>query len=70
MTILLIVAPVAWLFSQSTNAMLDGHVASVVWLVSTIFGLRFLNAAFSHNTLVQHRLNAWIIVFVLVVLPK
>lgn len=71
MTILLIgFAPVAWLFSQSTNSLAwMGALHLVFWLVSTIFGLRFLNAAFSHSYAKSNAgLNTWIIIFVLVVL--
>jgi hypothetical protein len=71
MTILLIgFAPVAWLFSQSTNSLCwMGTLHLLFWLVSTIFGLRFLNAAFSHSRARSNAgLNTWIIVFVLVVL--
>lgn len=71
MAILLIgFAPVAWLFSQSTNSLCwMGALHLVFWLVSTIFGLRFLNAAFSHSSAKSNAgLNTWIIIFVLVVL--
>src|SRR6266704_2563620 len=69
MTILLIgFAPVAWLFSQSTNSITwMGALHLVFWFIATIFGLRFLQAGFSHS---QARSNAglatWIVVFVLV----
>lgn len=70
-TVLLIgFAPVAWLFSQSTeSAAWMGVLHLLFWAVSTAFGLRFLEAGFSHT---QARSNAglytWIIIFVLVVL--
>jgi hypothetical protein len=69
MTILLIgFAPVAWLFSQSTNSIpWMGALHLIFWFVATIFGLRFLKAGFSHS---QARSNAglatWIMIFVLV----
>src|SRR5436190_14769087 len=69
MTILLIgFAPVAWLFSQSTNSLpWMGALHLIFWFVATIFGLRFLSAGFSHS---QARSNAglatWMIVFILV----
>ena len=71
MTILLIgFAPVAWLFSESTRSLCwMGALHLLFWLVSTIFGLRFLNAAFSHsNARSSAGLNTWIVIFVLVVL--
>jgi hypothetical protein len=71
MTLLLIgFAPVAWLFSQSTEsvAWMGGlHVA--FWLISTFFGLRFLENGFSHSKARSSAgLNTWIIIFLLVVL--
>lgn len=71
MTILLIgFAPVAWLFSESTNSLCwMGTLHLVFWFVSTLFGLRFLNAAFSHsNARSNAGLNTWIVIFMLVVL--
>src|SRR5947209_1795514 len=70
MTILLIgFAPVAWLFSQSTNSITwMGTLHLIFWFISAFFGLRFLESAFSHS---KARSNAglytWIIVFLLVV---
>jgi hypothetical protein len=69
MTVLLIgFAPVAWLFSQSTESVVwMGVLHLAFWLVSTLFGLRFLENGFSHT---QARssvgLNVWIIIFILV----
>ena len=71
MTILLIgFGPVAWLFSQSTSSLCwMGVLHLLFWIISTIFGLRFLNAAFSHsNARSNAGLNTWIVIFVLVVL--
>ena len=71
MTILLIgFAPVAWLFSQSTGSVAwMGALHLIFWGIATVFGLRFLNAGFSHT---QARSNAgfntWVVIFVLVVL--
>src|ERR1043166_3123148 len=71
MTILLIgFAPVAWLFSQSTESVAwMGALHLMFWGIATIFGLRFLNAGFSRT---QARSNAgfntWVVIFVLVVL--
>ena len=71
MTILLVgFAPVSWLFSQSTESLCwMGALHLMFWLVSTIFGLRFLKAAFSHsNAKSSAGLNTWIVIFVLVAL--
>src|SRR5204863_2732294 len=70
-TILLIgFAPVAWLFSTSTESVLwMGVLHLVFWFISVFFGLRFLQAGFSHSQARSSAgLNTWIIVFVLVVL--
>jgi hypothetical protein len=70
MTILLIgFAPVAWLFSQSTESISwMGTLHLLFWFIATCFGLRFLEHGFSHS---QARSNAglgtWIVIFVLVV---
>jgi hypothetical protein len=71
MTILLIgFAPVAWLFSQSTESIIwMGVLHLLFFAVATGFGLRFLDAAFSHSrasSLVG--LRTWVIIFVLVML--
>ena len=69
MTILLVgFAPVAWLFSQSTESVAwMGALHLVFWFIASWFGLRFLQAGFSHS---QARstagLNAWVIIFMLV----
>lgn len=71
MTLLLIgFAPVAWLFSQSTQSLAwMGALHLALWLIATFFGLRFLQAGFSHSqTRSRAGLNTWIIIFVLVVL--
>lgn len=71
MTILLVgFAPVAWLFSQSTNSLCwMGTLHLLFCLVSTIFGLRFLKAAFSHSQAKSDAgMNTWIVIFVLVIL--
>lgn len=71
MTLLLVgFAPVAWLFSQSTESIVwMGVLHLAFWLVATIFGLRFLNAGFSHsNARSNAGLNTWIIIFMLVLL--
>jgi len=71
MTVLLVgFAPVAWLFSQSTESLAwMGALHLIFWLVSTIFGLRFLNAGFAQsNARSNAGLNTWIAIFMLVML--
>jgi hypothetical protein len=71
MTILLIgFAPVAWLFSQSTESVAwMGALHLVFWFVSTAFGLRFLENGFAHSKARSVAgLRTWIVIFVLVVL--
>jgi len=71
MTLLLIgFAPVAWLFSQSTNSIVWMGILHLLFLfIATMFGLRFLQAGFSHS---RARSSAgiftWTLIFVLVVL--
>src|SRR5260370_39269173 len=50
MSVLLIgLAPVAWLFSQSTESPpWLGALHPTFWFIATYFGLRFLAQAFSH----------------------
>src|SRR5258708_23582868 len=70
MTLLLIgFAPVAWLFSESTNSLIwMGTLHLCFWFISTFFGLRFLDAGFSHSHARSSAgLNLWIIIFLLVV---
>lgn len=71
MTILLIgFAPVAWLFSQSTESLAwMGFLHLLFWGISTAFGLRFLRAGFAHAKASSSAgLNTWAIIFLLVVL--
>jgi len=71
MTMLLIgFAPVAWLFSESTNSVTwMGVLHLLFWFIATFFGLRFLENGFSHsNARSSAGLNTWIIIFVLVAL--
>jgi hypothetical protein len=71
MTLLLIgFAPVAWLFSESTNsAAWMGTLHLLFAMIALAFGLRFLSGAFAHtNARSQAGLSTWIIIFVLVVL--
>jgi hypothetical protein len=70
MTLLLIgFAPVAWLFSESTNSVTwMGTLHLCFWFISTFFGLRFLGMGFSHSHARSSAgLNLWIIIFLLVV---
>ncbi len=71
MTLLLMgFAPVAWLFSQSTQSatwMAGFHL--VFWGIATLFGLRFLESGFSHSQAKSNAgFNTWVIIFILVVL--
>ena len=61
-------APVAWLFSQSTeSAIWMGALHLVFWFIATFFGLRFLETGFSHSKAKSSAgLNVWIMIFVLV----
>jgi hypothetical protein len=69
MTVLLIgFAPVAWLFSQSTESLiLMGVLHLVFWLIATYFGLRFLNAGFVLRDDRSGGIKVWMVIFVLVV---
>jgi len=70
MTILLVgFAPVAWLFSTSTESVnWMGTLHLVFWFIATFFGLRFLSSGFSHSKARSTAgLNTWIIIFMLVV---
>src|SRR5271154_3454373 len=69
MTILLIgFAPVAWIFSQSTESIgWMGALHLIFWFIATSFGLRFLSTGFSHSNARSHAgLYTWIIIFLLV----
>jgi hypothetical protein len=69
MTILLIgFAPVAWIFSQSTDSPVwMGTLHLIFWFIATIFGLRFLETGFSHSNAKSHAgFHTWVIIFLLV----
>ena len=71
MTVLLIgFAPVALIFSTSTNSLpWMGTLHLVFWLLGTFFGLRFLQNGFSHsNARSLAGVHVWIVIFLLVVL--
>lgn len=69
MTVLLIgFAPVAWVFSQSTESVVAmGALHLVFWFIATYFGLRFLNHGFSQlSTNFSGGLKVWVVLFLLV----
>ena len=69
MTILLIgFAPVAWIFSQSSESLAwMGALHLIFWFIATIFGLRFLEAGFAHSQARSHAgFYTWVIIFLLV----
>jgi hypothetical protein len=69
MTLLLIgFAPVAWIFSQSTDSLAwMGALHLVFWFIATLFGLRFLKAGFSHsNARSLTGFHTWVVIFLLV----
>lgn len=71
MTILLVgFAPVAWIFSQSTDSVVwMGGLHLVFWAVATAFGVRFLKQGFARTEAKsQAGVNVWIIIFILVAL--
>ncbi len=71
MTILLVgFAPVAWIFSQSTESLAwMGTLHILFWFVATLFGVRFMKNGFSHaEAKSQAGVNVWIIIFLLVAL--
>src|SRR5581483_10717881 len=63
-------APVAWVFSQSTqSAEIMGTLHVCFWLVATYFGLRFLRAGFRHADARSDGgsgLKVWVAIFLLV----
>jgi hypothetical protein len=71
MTLLLIgFAPVAWVFSQSTESVVAmGALHIVFWFIAVYFGVRFLSLGFRHLSASSSAgLNVWIVLFVLVCL--
>jgi hypothetical protein len=69
MTVLLIgFAPVAWIFSQSTDSVTwMGALHLIFWCIATGFGLRFLEAGFSQSAARSRAgFNTWVIIFLLV----
>jgi hypothetical protein len=68
MTVLLIgFAPVAWVFSQSTDSLAAmGALHLVFWIIATYFGLRFMCAGFGFLAGNGGGLRVWIAIFLLV----
>jgi len=69
MTVLLIgFAPVAWVFSQSTESIVAmGVLHLVFWFVATWFGLRFLYIGFAHLAARSAgAIKIWMVIFILV----
>jgi len=69
MTLLLIgFAPVAWIFSQSTQSPAwMGTLHLAFWFIATIFGLRFLETGFAHSHARSHAgFYTWVVIFLLV----
>jgi hypothetical protein len=70
-TVLLIgFAPVAWVFSQSTESVAAmGGLHLVFGAIAAYFGLRFLNAAYAHlEPKSSGGLKVWMLIFILVAL--
>ena len=70
MTILLIgFAPVAWVFSQSTDSVATmGALHLLFWFIATGFGLRLLERGFRHHGAHNGPLWIWTVIFLLVAL--
>ena len=68
MTVLLIgFAPVAWVFSQSTDSLSAmGVLHLIFWVIATYFGLRFMCVGFAHLSGKAGGLRVWIVIFLLV----
>ena len=68
MTVLLIgFAPVAWVFSQSTDSLAAmGALHLLFWVIATYFGLRFLCVGFAHLSGKAGGLRVWMAIFLLV----
>ncbi len=61
-------APVAWVFSASTESLAGiGALHLAFWLIATCFGVRFLYTAFAHLKVKSLAgIQVWIIIFILV----
>jgi hypothetical protein len=60
-------APVAWIFSQSTESVAwMGFLHILFWAIATAFGVRFLHISFSHTKMkTSAGLVVWIVIFLL-----
>ncbi len=67
-TILLIgFAPVAWVFSQSTESLAwMGALHLAFWAIAAFFGARFLHAAFGHLVKSGIGIKVWTVIYLLV----
>jgi hypothetical protein len=63
-------APVAWIFSESTESLaMMGALHFGFWFISVYFGLRFLNAGFRRTEMRSSEgVSVWMIIFVIVAL--
>jgi len=63
-------APVAWIFSQSTELLAwMGALHLLFWFVATVFGLRFLEAGFAQSQVRSLAgFRVWVVIFLLVAL--
>ncbi len=63
-------APIAWVFSQSTNASgFMGGIHIVFWGIGFVFGMRLLESALKHlNSYATGVFKTWAVIFILVVL--
>jgi len=63
-------APVAWVFSESTESAVGmGTIHLGFWFIASYFGLRFLHAGFKQlDARASGGLKAWVVVFILVTL--
>ncbi len=70
MTVLLVgFAPVAWVFSQSTESLAAmGALHLAFWGIATYFGVRFLSAGFAHLSGKPAGLRVWMTIFLLVMI--
>jgi hypothetical protein len=68
MTVLLVgFAPVAWVFSQSTESLAAmGALHLTFWCIATYFGIRFLSEGFAHLSGKPAGLRVWLTIFLLV----
>ena len=69
-TILLIgFAPVAWVFSQSTQSIVAmGVLHLLFWAIAAIFGLRFMHRAFDRLVHSGAGIKVWTVIYLLVAL--